>query len=144
MLVSTGAAVRKMRGALPMTPSVPAELEKFTVAGLPAVRARLASVRSAEFTPLAANVIAIVLKLWSSLTAPSVSVEAVAARFAYVNVPPRKVIGAASLTRSFKLIVPVFCTVSPAPALRSIEAVPESRAESVRVIVPPVISVAPV
>ena len=67
-----------MRGLLPMRPRLVAT--KLTDAPEPAVCAKLAKVRSAEFTPVPPGVTVTVEKPCPIATAPNVSDEAVCAR----------------------------------------------------------------
>ena len=99
-----------MRALLPAWPAVAAV--KLTVAL--ADRVRPENERSAELMPVPPRTALMKDALSARATAPMVSVVAVCARPRSSMTPPRRVIGAASLTRLFELLaLPAFSRYRP-------------------------------
>ena len=90
--------VKKIRGLVPTLPSVP--LPELKVMVVPALRVRLAKVRSAlAKPPTACTPEMMMLAPWATVRAPSTSLLALFARPLKLTVPPLIEIAAASLTR---------------------------------------------
>ena len=99
MLVSVGAAVIRVRGALPIRPSVPVATRNSIVAADPTGRSRLARVNSEPFTPVPPIVLLIMLTPAAAVTAPMVSDDTPLTRPKKSRRPPRSVSGVASGNR---------------------------------------------